>query len=243
MVFDVYTYSNRGGRSYNEDSVGFRTEGDNGIFVVADGLGGHSFGELASACVLDALVEELPGPDDDRAEWLGERIAWANQQVLALQEEKATVLKSTVVALSVLGDRAVWAHAGDSRLYYIHEGRLTAYTEDHSVAYKKYKAGEITRREIAFDEDQPRLLRSVGGRDHNEPLIRAYEEPLSAGDAFFLCSDGVWEFLEDEEIVIDLLKSENARQWAEYLLLRMMERVNGENDNLTMLTVMLGGQI
>lgn len=239
MILDVYAYSNRGGRAYNEDSVGYQTEGDNGIFVVADGLGGHSYGELASACVRDTLLEDFHDVDVDRTQWFVERIAEANRRVLALQQEKGTVLKSTVVALSILGNRAVWAHVGDSRLYYIHEGRLTAYTEDHSVAYKKYKAGEITRREIAFDEDQSRLLRSVGGQDHNEPLICVYEEPLTAGDAFFLCSDGVWEFLEEEEIAIDLLKSQTARQWAEYLLLRMMERVNGENDNLTMLTLML----
>ena len=66
-----------------------------------------------------------------------------------------------------------------------------------------------------------------------------YEECLTPGDAFLLCSDGVWEYLDDEEIVIDLLKSENARQWAEYLLLRMMERLNEGNDNLTLLAVML----
>lgn len=107
------------------------------------------------------------------------------------------------------------------------------------MAYKKYKAGEISRREIAFDEDQSRLLRSIGGNDHNQPVICEYEEILSPGDAFFLCSDGVWEFLEDEEIVIDLLKSQNAVQWAESLLLRMMDRVNGENDNLSMLAIML----
>lgn len=148
-------------------------------------------------------------------------------------------MKSTVAALYVMGSRAIWAHAGDSRLYCIHEGRLKACTEDHSVAYKKYKAGEITRREIAFDEDQSRLLRTIGGTDHNEPVIRVYEEFLSPGDAFFLCSDGAWEFLDDEEIVIDRLKSKDARQWAEYLLLRMMERISGGNDNLTMLTVIL----
>lgn len=239
MIFDVYSYSNRGGRPYNEDSVGTRIEGDNGVFVVADGLGGHSHGEVASACVCDTLLEGVPDPEGDVTDWFRDRIAQANQSVLALQKEKGTVLKSTVVALSILGNRAVWAHAGDSRLYYIRGGRLTAYTEDHSVAYKKYKAGEITRRQIAFDEDQPRLLRSIGGQDHNEPAVRVYEELLSPGDAFMLCSDGVWEFLEEQEIAIDLLKSETARQWAEYLLLRMMERVNGENDNLTMLTLVL----
>lgn len=219
--------------------MGSRIEDDHGIFVVADGLGGHSFGELASACVRDTLLDGFPCRDGDPAQWLKVKIADANQRVLALQQEKNAVLKSTVAALYVMGSRAIWAHAGDSRLYCIHEGRIRACTEDHSVAYKKYKAGEITRREIAFDEDQSRLLRSIGGVDHSEPAVRVYEEFLSPGDAFLLCSDGAWEFLDDGEIVIDLLKSKSAKQWAEYLLLRMMERIRGGNDNLTLLTVRL----
>lgn len=239
MIFDTYEFSSRGGRSYNEDSVGSRIEDDHGIFVVADGLGGHSFGELASACVRDTLLDGFPCRDGDPAQWLKVKIADANQRVLALQQEKNAVMKSTVAALYVMGSRAIWAHAGDSRLYCIHEGRIRACTEDHSVAYKKYKAGEITRREIAFDEDQSRLLRSIGGVDHSEPAVRVYEEFLSPGDAFLLCSDGAWEFLDDGEIVIDLLKSKSAKQWAEYLLLRMMERIRGGNDNLTLLTVRL----
>lgn len=239
MIFDTYEFSSRGGRSYNEDSVGSRVEEDHGIFVVADGLGGHSFGELASSCVRDTLLNGFPCRDGDPAQWLETQLADANQRVLALQQEKNTVMKSTVAALYIMGSRAIWAHAGDSRLYYIHEGRIRACTEDHSVAYKKYKAGEITRREIAFDEDQSRLLRSIGGMDHSEPVVRVYEEFLSPGDAFLLCSDGAWEFLDDGEIAVDLLKSNCAKQWAEYLLLRMMERIRGGNDNLTLLTVKL----
>ncbi len=239
MEFDTYEYTSRGGRPYNEDSVGSRIEGGQGIFVVADGLGGHSFGDLASACVRDTLLGGFPCSDGDPARWLEAQIAEANRRVLALQREKNTVLKSTVAALYIMGSRAIWAHVGDSRLYYIHEGRLKAITEDHSVAYKKYKAGEITRSQIAFDEDQSRLLRAVGGEDHNEPVIRVYDELLSPGDAFFLCSDGAWEFLDDAEIAIDLLKSKSAKQWTEYLLLRMMERIDGGNDNLSALAVIL----
>ena len=239
MIFDTFEFSSRGGRSYNEDSVGSRTEGDHGVFVVADGLGGHSYGELASACVRDTLLEGFPCRDGDPAQWLETQIAEANQRVLALQQEKNSVMKSTVAALYVMGSRAIWAHAGDSRLYCIHEGRIKAYTDDHSVAYKKYKAGEITRRELAFDEDQSRLLRSIGGVERSTPVVRVYDEFLVPGDAFFLCSDGAWEFLDDEEIAIDLLKSRTAKQWADYLLLRMMERITGGNDNLTVLTVML----
>ena len=134
MVFDTYEFTSRGGRSYNEDSAGSRTDGEHGIFVVADGLGGHSFGELASAAVRDALLEGFPCRDGDPAQWLEAQIAEANQRVLQLQQEKNAVMKSTAAALYVMGSRAIWAHAGDSRLYYIHEGRITACTEDHSVA-------------------------------------------------------------------------------------------------------------
>lgn len=239
MIFDKYEFTNRGGRSDNEDSAGSMICGDNGIFVVADGLGGHSFGKIASACVRDTLLESFPCQDGNPSWWLGEQIEKANQRLLALQKERNAVLKSTAAVLYITAERAVWAHVGDSRLYYIHENRLRAFTEDHSVAYKKYKAGEISRSEIAFDEDQSRLLRSLGSIDHKEPVIRAYEESLVPGDAFFLCSDGAWEYLDDEEIVIDFLKSENARQWAQYLLLRMMERVSGANDNLTILTIIM----
>jgi serine/threonine protein phosphatase PrpC len=63
--------------------------------------------------------------------------------------------------------------------------------------------------------------------------------PLVPGDAFLLCSDGVWEYLRDEEILIDLLKARNARKWAELLLLRLMNRISGENDNLTLLALIL----
>ncbi len=239
MIFDSYEFSNRGGRSYNEDAVGSQVAEDHGIFVVADGLGGHAFGELASGCVRDTLLEGFPCRDGDPAKWLEAQLAEANRRVLGLQREKNKVLKSTVAALYVMGSRAIWAHAGDSRLYYIHESRLEACTQDHSVAYKKYKAGEITRKELATDEDQARLLRSIGGEDHNEPDVRVYDGLLAPGDAFFLCSDGAWEFLNDEEIVIDLLRSSSAKQWAEYLLLRIMERITGGNDNLTLLTVIL----
>ena len=134
---------------------------------------------------------------------------------------------------------AVWAHSGDSRLYYFHRGWIAAVTDDHSVAYKKYKAGEIDKDEIAFDEDQSALLRTLGGADRFEPDVNGWPELLEPGDAFFLCSDGAWEFLKDEEILIDLLKAENAKHWAELMMLRMMDRIKGGNDNFTLQTIML----
>lgn len=239
MVIDEFEFTNQGGRSYNEDSVGSKWDGECGLFVVADGLGGHQFGEVASACVRDVLLEGWHPEEADRPEWMKRQIAEANRQVLAIEKEKGSVLKSTAVLLAIDGDRAVWANVGDSRLYYLHNSEIKSITEDHSVAYKKYKAGEITREEIAQDEDQSCLLRSIGGGDRNEPDIHCSDVPLEAGDAFLLCSDGVWEYVKDEEILIDFLKAETAKDWAELLLLRLIDRIDGENDNLSLLTLML----
>lgn len=239
MEFDVYEYTNSGGRAYNEDAVGYSVIGGNGIFLVADGLGGHSFGELASACVRDTLLDAFQGSFGASCEeWLRTQLARANRNILALQEEKNAVLKSTAVVLAVEGFQATWTNVGDSRLYYLHDSRICSVTNDHSVAYKKYRAGEITRDQIATDEDQSCLLRALGSGDRNEPEFYVPNFPIEPGDAFLLCSDGMWEYLRDEEILIDLLKAKNAREWAELLLLRLIDRVPGGHDNLTVLTIM-----
>lgn len=239
-MFDVFEYTNQGGRSYNEDSVGSSYDDSRGIFVVADGLGGHALGEEASALAVETLISAWNVSEEDVSVWLKNKIAEANQRILQLQKTENTVMKTTVAALAVGGNKAVWANVGDSRVYFIHENRIYAYTNDHSVAYKKYKAGEITREQIATDEDQSRLLRSLGSEERSAPDIYVSDVPLKPGDAFFLCSDGAWEYLMDEEIVIDFLKSETAEKWAELMMLRIMDRINEENDNLSLLTVILG---
>lgn len=238
-MFDVFEYSSQGGRSYNEDSIGSNYDNYRGIFVVADGLGGHALGEEASAIAVETIISEWNSSEENVSAHLKEKIAEANQNILRLQREKNAIMKTTVAVLAVNGDQAIWANVGDSRVYFIHKNCLYSYTSDHSVAYKKYKAGEITREQIATDEDQSRLLRSLGGESRNEPDMHAADMPLETGDAFFLCSDGAWEYLMDEEILIDFLKSETAEQWAELMMLRIMERVSGENDNLSMLTVIM----
>lgn len=238
-MFDVFEYTNQGGRSYNEDSIGSRINDSRGIFVVADGLGGHALGEEASAAAVETIVSGWDPSREDDSEQLREKITEANQNILRLQKSEKAIMKTTVAALAVNDDRAVWANVGDSRVYFIHRNNLHAYTNDHSVAFKKYKAGEITREQIASDEDQSRLLRSLGSEERNEPELYTADVPLEWGDAFFLCSDGAWEYLMDEEILIDFLKSETAKHWAELMMLRIMERINGENDNLSLLTVIL----
>ena len=240
MTLDSFLYSNIGGRRENQDAVGSREAGDSGLYVVADGLGGHQAGHLAAQCAVRTLTAGWSSEKPETPELLREQFIAVNQAILALQRETGLTTKTTAAALSVHGERAVWAHTGDSRIYFLRGGELASCTEDHSVAFKKYKAGEITREQIPQDEDQCVLLRALGGPRRFEPYT-AEAGNLRPGDAFLLCTDGMWEYLLDGEIVSDCRKAASAREWAELLLLRAAKRIRPGNDNLSLITVLLKG--
>ncbi len=236
MKIDSYSFTSQGGREYNEDSVGSKILPKGGLYVVADGLGGHLHGEMASSCAVASILGSFD-PEKEPHEALRACLTQANQDILAKQQENRSNMKSTAVCLLIQDDQAFWSHVGDSRLYYFHKGMVCAFTADHSVAYKKYLAGEITRSQIPQDEDQSSLLRALGNPSRNQGDSSCTREPLSSGDGFLLCSDGLWEYLRDHEILVDMLKTKTAEQWAQQLLLRVMERVAPGNDNLSLITV------
>ncbi|MCM1092215.1 MAG: protein phosphatase 2C domain-containing protein [Butyrivibrio sp.] len=240
MNLDSFAFTTEGGRSYNEDFIAYRENGDRAIYVVADGLGGHLNGEMASACVADSLIcaWESSG-NEEWGKWLNEQTALANQRLLELQREKRSNMKSTLATLLIDGQQAFWGNVGDSRVYYLHNRAVADITEDHSVAYKKYKAGQITKAQLGHDEDQSCLLRVLGNTERWEPDLYECGESIVPGDGFVLCSDGLWEYVYDEEILIDFLKSETAREWAEHLLLRAIDRIQNDNDNMSLMTVIV----
>ncbi len=242
MVLDVYALTDPGGRDHNEDSIAYEIEGGRGMFVVADGLGGHAHGEAASKEAADCFMEAFRRGrgDADPAAWLRDICGLANEGVMKLQEKSAGQMKTTVVALYIEDGEAFWANVGDSRLYYLHEDEIAHVTADHSVSYMKYRAGEISRAQINRDPDQSSLLRALGNNEKHEPDLNSVPGSLSDADGFCLCSDGVWEYCYDEEILIDFLKAGNAREWGELLLSRVLSRVSGGNDNFSILTVIVG---
>lgn len=238
-MIDIFSFSSQGGREYNEDSVGFAYTPYGAVLVAADGLGGHRGGAVASKIVVDTLLAEPLDDNKNDKDWLKKRLEAADQEILDQQAAQANKMKSTVVAMKISGTKATWAHAGDSRLYYIHNSRIEAVTEDHSVAFKKYRAGEISRAEIATDEDQSSLLRSLGSQSKLKPDFGETTDPLTAGDGFLLCSDGFWEYLQDQEILFDFLKTNSAQSWTELLMLRVIDRLQSDSDNLSVVTAMI----
>ena len=174
MRLEAYLYTNPGGRRDNEDSADYWIEADSGIFVLADGLGGHRDGAAASALVTRSLLDswsrkELPDKDTDISAWLYESILTANDELLAAQKEQGSSMKSTIVALAIDWVNCAWAHVGDSRLYYLTNGHIIHATQDHSVSFKKFLAGEIGLEDINFDDDRSSLLRVVGDPGRCQP--------------------------------------------------------------------------
>ena len=224
------SYTDTGGRPANEDSTRQARLGEDQLcLVVADGLGGHGGGAQASAAAAETICREWGG--DANSEALKRLVRMAHESVTAIQTPQCA-MKSTVVALEIDGDRAAWAHVGDSRLYHFTDGKLVFQTRDHSASQIAVYMGEITVDQIRFHEDRNRVLRALG--QDEMPMVEAREVELPPGKhAFLLCSDGFWEYVLEDEMASDLAASADPLDWLARMRSRLMARVPADNDNNT----------
>ncbi len=228
------SYTDIGGRPRNEDTAGQVRKGDSAICaVVADGLGGHGGGERASAATVRAVCNGWRG--EAEAEGLKALFRQAHEDIVAIQTPQCA-MKSTVVALEIQGDQAVWGHVGDSRLYHFLDGKLVFQTRDHSVSQIAVFMGEITVDQIRFHEDRNRVLRALG--QEGMPNVETRTETLAPGrHAFLLCTDGFWEYVTEPEMAQDLTDAADTQGWLDAMRARLLERVPEDNDNNTALAV------
>lgn len=230
------SYTDQGGRPKNEDTAAFHAADDEHLCaILADGLGGHGGGEKASQAavrlVLDGWKESATPAD------LTDLVQEAHRKVLSMQTP-ACKMKTTMVVLSVEPGRAVWAYAGDSRLYHFVDGRLKFQTRDHSASQIAVLMGQIGEDEIRFHEDRSRLYRALG--QEGGFSVDAQEEDLAAGrHAFLLCSDGFWEYVYENEMERELAESASPEEWLARMRRLLDGRVDGSNDNNTAAAVWL----
>lgn len=229
-MLDIATYTDIGGRARNEDTIQYTImEGNRLCLVLADGLGGHGGGEQASSAAAKSICLGWNGTADPEA--LKALVREANRRVLSIQTPQCA-MKTTVAVLTLAEASAVWAHAGDSRLYYFHDGALAFQTRDHSVAQLGVLLGDITTEQIRFHEDRSRVLRALGQDD--ELTVETGERTLGGGrHAFLLCSDGFWEYVLEPEMEEDLINAAGPEDWLERMRKRLKQRIPEDNDNNT----------
>ena len=163
MRIVAYSYTNQGGRENNEDSIRCASGEMGSVFLLADGLGGHGCGEIASQMAVDLICQGCSELECPSSESLLDLINDTNSRILCAQENPEHAdMRTTAVALHIKDNKAAWAYVGDSRLYHFRNGKLIHVTKDHSVTYRKYLGGEISYMDIYHDDDRTRLMRALG---------------------------------------------------------------------------------
>src|SRR5438105_4993595 len=196
-------------RETNEDSIGCFAPGDQlalqrkgYLYVVADGLGGHSAGEVASSSAVATLGEEYyPPSNHTRIEpALRQAVQAANLRIheLTHRHPEYRSMETTLSALVVAGAQGYIAHIGDTRIYHWREGRLSQLTSDHSEAAELARMRILKPEKVREHPGRSTLTRTLGSRLIPRPDYLRH--PIEPGDQFLLCSDGLWSELEDEEL-------------------------------------------
>ncbi len=230
----VAAYTDQGTRTINEDCYQYADRQERACFVVADGLGGHERGEAASRTAVDYITGHFADMEKLTEEGIIKMLGKADEAVRAGQKEKKE-MRTTVVAALIEGEQFWYAHAGDSRCYYLKNGCIYTRTKDHSIPQMEVNLGDIRTEEIRFHPARNQLLKVLGNEE--ELLIDHLEEPvlIEPGDAFLLCSDGFWEYVCETEMELDLIKSESPKEWVEFMVKRLLLRPAAERDNFTVL--------
>ena len=222
---DSFIYTNVGGRSVNEDSVDkLEKVNSDAIYIVADGLGGHGKGEVASKLVVDSLIEMADNADIAAEEFFEQAVLSAQDTLMSAQHDlnASDDMKTTVVCLKICSGKAQWCHVGDTRLYMWRKNKLLIRTLDHSVPQMLVASGEIKEKQIRFHEDRNRLIRVLGTKWDTPKYDISEVADVESGDAFLLCTDGFWELITEREMAKCLKKSSSAQEWLE----RMVKIVN-----------------
>ncbi|EXJ09077.1 PP2C family protein-serine/threonine phosphatase [Nitrincola nitratireducens] len=236
-TYDIASAIHIGGREEQQDSVKVYTLNNNHLLVVADGMGGHRGGQLASKIAVDVCVkcfQQEKGSPSNPKDFLKQMVHHASEEIKTQGELQNISPRTTLVVAIILGNHAYWAHVGDSRLYYFKQSVFSQRTRDHSVVQMLLDTDQITEEEMGTHPDQNRLLQSVGGE--NPPKVSLGETALEAGDALLLCSDGLWERFDIPEITkaINLEGKVGIETWPQKMVDEAAKRGGPKGDNISL---------
>lgn len=205
------------------------------LFIVADGMGGHNAGDYASKCTVETIVREIRGCfEKNPVRILSKAIRVANDKIRQKAREDQSLLGmgTTVVAATCLGHYLQVANVGDSRLYIINR-EIRQITRDHSLVAEMVRMGGIDKAAARNHPDKNIITRAVGATDTVE--IDFFHEELTPGDIVLMCSDGLTNMLEDEEIGKILREPVSIEERAQQLI--EAANNNGGRDNIAVIII------
>ena len=207
------------------------------LFIVADGMGGHKAGDLASRYTVETLTDSIKNSaSDNPITIINDAIVEANTKLLekAAESEQYTGMGTTLVVCTIIGESMYVANVGDSRLY-LYDGRLSQITRDHSLVAEMVALGKLGRDEARRHEKKNVITRAIGGA--KEIMADFFEAELTAGNRIIMCSDGLSNMVEDEEIERVLASDIPIEDKTKQLLGRANE--NGGKDNIAVVIIEL----
>ena len=227
-------------RQMNQDSV-FSSEVRVGnlpnLFIVADGMGGHKAGDYASKCTVDTMKEMVERSlEKDPTVILKEAIEEANRRIHEKSKEDAEYegMGTTVVAATILGNHLQIANVGDSRLYIINE-EIRQVTKDHSLVEEMVRMGGLDREAARTHPDKNIITRAVGVSE--QVLVDFFTVELTKQDTILMCSDGLTNMLDDEEILMIVRSQRDVVEKAQQLVYMANERGGRDNISVVLLEI------
>jgi serine/threonine protein phosphatase PrpC len=239
MQFSVYQVSRKGSRDKNEDRMGYCYTRDAGLFALADGMGGHPEGEVASQLALSTLAalfqREARPVLADPLRFLQEAIMTGHHQLLRYATERSLLdtPRTTLVACLIQGNAAYWAHCGDSRLYMVRGDKLIARTRDHSYSELQQTMSQVVPMGDRFNRN---VLFTCLGSPGKPVVDTAGPLLVQPGDRLMLCSDGLWSSLDDT-VITEVLAHQLISDAVPELVERALRVAGDKSDNVTVLAV------
>ncbi|MGN0482677.1 MAG: Stp1/IreP family PP2C-type Ser/Thr phosphatase [Lachnospiraceae bacterium] len=226
-------------RKLNEDTM-FTSENPVGnlpnLFIVADGMGGHKAGEIASTYAVQVVVDTIKSIpyETEPIRIFEQAIQQANEKVWeeANTDEEKAGMGTTIVATTIIGNRMYVANVGDSRLYIV-GNTIKQITHDHSLVEEMVRLGEVDKEEAKDHPDKNVITRAIGVA--KELVIDFFEVELVPGEYVLMCSDGLTNMVEDEEIRTIILGQRDTAEIAEKLI--ETANKNGGKDNVTVVII------
>lgn len=244
IQLDLAILSRQGGRNYNEDACGHWNSEHNLCCVVADGAGGHGGGDIASKLAVRHVIETTAQQPVVGPAGVYELMLQTNRHIISERRHGGPQehMHSTVVSLFIDLDNqtALWGHVGDSRLYVFRRGQLRTQTRDHSLVQSLVDAGLIRPDQMRQHAQRSELLCALGSEESDLHIGVSQDAWMIApGDVFLLCTDGLWEYVDEGELTHSLSLAADPRAWLATLEALVLQNAahKPNHDNFSALTV------